>query len=108
MDKDYGPTEYDKSNKTLPGTQISPLYPVINVSQNVLSNGHLKCPHCNKTYKPETKCIIKLNVKKEIKHLIKTKTIYHLLIMTTIQQLPKQSNTFGRKHAIPSRQTPST
>ena len=54
LDKDNGPTEYDKSNKTLTITQTSPLYPVNNVSQNFLSNEHLKCQHSNKTYKTET------------------------------------------------------
>ena len=55
LDKDYGPRGYDKSNKTLPSTQTSPLYPVNNVSQNFLSNEHLTCQHCNKTYKTETR-----------------------------------------------------
>ena len=54
LDKDYGPREYDKSNKTRPITRISLLYPVHNVSQNFLSNENLKCQHCNKTYKTET------------------------------------------------------
>ena len=45
LDKDYGPRGYDKSNKTLPSTQTSPLYPVNNVSQNFLSNEHLTCQH---------------------------------------------------------------
>ena len=31
-----------------------PSYPVNNVSQNFLSNEHLTCQHCNKTYKTET------------------------------------------------------
>ena len=35
---DYGPKEYDKSNKNLPCTQTSSLYPVNNVSQNFFSN----------------------------------------------------------------------
>ena len=35
---DYGPKEYDKSNKNLPYTQTSSLYPVNNVSQNFFSN----------------------------------------------------------------------
>ena len=55
LDKDYGPREYDKSNKTLPSIQTSPLYHVNNVSQNLLSNEHLICQHCNKTYKTETR-----------------------------------------------------
>ena len=42
------------SNKTLPSTQTSPWYPVNNVSQNFMSNEHLKCRHCNKIYKTET------------------------------------------------------
>ena len=42
------------SNNTLPSTQTSPLSPVNNVSQNFMSNEHLKCLHCNKTYKIET------------------------------------------------------
>ena len=54
MDKDYGTREYGKSNKTLPSTQISPSYPVNNVSQNFLSNEHLTCQYCGKTYKTET------------------------------------------------------
>ena len=54
MDKDYGPREYDNPNKTLPSIQISPSYPVNNVSQNFLSNINLTCQHCNKTYKTET------------------------------------------------------
>ena len=54
LDKDYGPREYDNSNKILPSTQASPSYPVNNVSQNFLSNEHLTCQHCNKTYKTET------------------------------------------------------
>ena len=54
LDKDYGPREYEKSNKTLPSTQTSSSYPVNNVSQNFLSNEHLTCQHCNKTYKTET------------------------------------------------------
>ena len=54
LDKDYGPREYDKSNKTLPTTQTSPSYPVNNVSQNFLSNEYLTCQHCNKTYKTKT------------------------------------------------------
>ena len=54
LDKDYGPREYDKSNKTLPTTQTSPSYPVINVSQNFLSNEYLTCQHCNKTHKTKT------------------------------------------------------
>ena len=54
MDKDYGLREYDKSNKTMPGTQTSPLYPVNNVNQNSLSNEHLTCQHCNKRYKTKT------------------------------------------------------
>ena len=49
-----GHREYDKSNKTLPSTKISPSYPVNNVSQNVLSNEYVTCQHCNKTYKTET------------------------------------------------------
>ena len=52
--KDYGPREYNKSNKTLPSTQTSPLYPVSNVSQYFLSNEHLTCQHCNKACKTET------------------------------------------------------
>ena len=55
LEKDYSPREYGKSNKTLPTTQISPLYPINNVSQNFLSNEHLICQHCNKTYKTETR-----------------------------------------------------
>ena len=54
LDKDCGPRENDKSNKTLLITKNSPLYPVNNVSQNLISNEHLKCQHCNKTYKTET------------------------------------------------------
>ena len=54
LDKDYGPGEYDKSNKTLPSSQTSPSYSVNNFSQNFLSNEHLTCQHCNKTYKAET------------------------------------------------------
>ena len=54
LNKDYGPKEYDKSNKTLPSTQTSLLYLVNNVSQNFMSNEQLKCQHCNKTYKTET------------------------------------------------------
>ena len=54
LDKDCGPWEYDKSNKTLPSTQTSPSCPVNNVSQNFLSNEYLACQHCNKTYKTET------------------------------------------------------
>ena len=42
------------SNNTLPSTQTSPLYLVNNVSRNFMSNEHLKCLHCNKTYKTET------------------------------------------------------
>ena len=42
------------SNKTLPSTQTSPWYPVNNVRQSFMSNEHLKCLHCNKTYKTET------------------------------------------------------
>ena len=97
--KDYGPREYNKSNKTLPSTQTSPLYPVSNVSQYFLSNEHLTCQHCNKACKTETE----LN---RHKTLITTNTRYHPLVMTTIQQLPEQSNTFGRKLVIPSRQWP--
>ena len=55
LDKDYGPRGYDKSNKTLPSTQTSPLYPVNNVSQIFLSNEHLTCQHCNKLYKTQTR-----------------------------------------------------
>ena len=54
FDKDYRPGEHDKSNKALPSTQISPSYPVNNVSQNFPSNEHLICQHCNKTCKTET------------------------------------------------------
>ena len=54
LDKDYGPEEYDKSNKTLSSTQTSPSYSVNNFSQNFLSNEHLTYQHCNKTYKTET------------------------------------------------------
>ena len=54
LDKDYGPGEYYKSNKTLPGTQTSSSYPVNNVSQNFLSNEHLTCQHRSKIYKTET------------------------------------------------------
>lgn len=54
FDKDCGPRENDKSNKTLLITENSPLYPVNNASQNLISNEHLKCQHCNKTYKIET------------------------------------------------------
>ena len=43
LDKDYGPREYDKSNKTFPSTQTSSLCPVNNVSQSFLSNEHLWC-----------------------------------------------------------------
>ena len=50
---------------------------------------------------------IKQNVKKDINQLITTNKIYHLLVMTTIQQFPEQSNILGRKRVIPSRQTPS-
>ena len=53
LDKDYGPREYDRSNKTLPSIQTSPSYPVNNISQNFLPNEHLTCQHCNKTYKTE-------------------------------------------------------
>ena len=45
---------YDKSNKTLPRFQITPLYPVNNVSPNSLSAEHLKYQYCNTTYKSET------------------------------------------------------
>ena len=54
LDKDYGPKEFDKSNETLPSTQPSPLHPVNNISQNFMSNEHLKCQYCSKTYKTET------------------------------------------------------
>ena len=54
LDKDYGPREYEKSNKTLPSTQTSSSYPVNIVSQNILSNEHLTYQHCNKAYKTET------------------------------------------------------
>ena len=54
LDKDYGLREYDKSNKTMPSTQTSPSYPVNNVNQNFLSNEHLTCQYCNKTYKTKT------------------------------------------------------
>ena len=52
---------------------------------------------------------IKLKVKNNKKnHLITTNTIYHLLVMITIQQLPVQSNTLGCKRAITSCQAKST
>ena len=54
LDKDCGPRGYDKSNKALLITQTSPLSPVNNVTQNFMSNEHLKCQHCNKIYKTET------------------------------------------------------
>ena len=50
---------------------------------------------------------INLNVKKEINHLITTNTTYHVLVKTTIQQLPEGSIILGRKWVIPSRQRPS-
>ena len=94
LDKDYGPREYDKSNKTLSSTQTSPLYPVNNVTQSFLSNKHLTCQHCNKTYKTETG--LKRH-KKETNLQITTNTIHHLLVMITIQQFPEQSNTVDCK-----------
>ena len=54
MDKDCDPREYDKSNKTLPSTHSLPSYLVNNASKNFLSNEHLKCQHCNKTYITDT------------------------------------------------------
>ena len=97
------------SKNTLPSTQTSPLCRVNNVSQNLMSNKHLKCLHCNKTYKTETglnphtaKC------KERAKLLTKTNTIYHVLVMATIQQLPKQSNILDCKWVMPSAETLST
>ena len=97
------------SKNTLPSIQTSPLCRVNNVSQNFMSNKHLKCLHCNKTYKTETGLNnIQLNVKKETNHLIKTNTIYHVLVMAMIQQLPKQSNILDCKWVMPSAETLST
>ena len=78
------------------------IVPIDNISQNSLPNEHLKCQCCNKTYKTETELIrIEQNVKEKINHVITTNTIYHLLVMATILQLSKQSNTLGRKRTVP-------
>ena len=104
LDKDYGPREYNKSNKTLPSTQTSPLCPVSNVSQYFLSNEHLTCQHCNKACKTETELNRHKTKRKERdKPFDSNKHNMPPLVMTTIQQLPEQSNTLGRKLAIPSR-----
>ena len=109
LNEGYGPREYGKSNKTLPSTQSSPLYHVNNVSLNFLSNEHLKHQYWNKEYKTETDWIgIKQNVRKKINHLIKTNLIYHLLEMTTIQQLPQRWNIYRHKRPIQYLQKPST
>ena len=110
FDKDYRLGEYDKSNKALPSTQISPSYPVNNVSQNFPSHEHLICQHCNKACKTETglsrhkaKCKERDKPSDNNEHNISSTsndTIYY--------QLPKQSNSLGCKRGIPSRQTLST
>ena len=36
LEKDYGPREYDKSNKTMPSTQTSPSYPVLFINSIIV------------------------------------------------------------------------
>ena len=111
LDKDYGPREYYKSNKTLPSTQTSPSYPFNNVSQIFLSNEHLTCSHCNKTYKIETglnrhkaKCKERNKPSDSNEHNIPSTSNDN----DTATSRKIEYSTFGHKRAIPSHQTPST
>ena len=107
LDKDYGPREYGKSNKTLPSTQTSPSYPINNVSQNFLSNEHLTSQHWSKTYKTETR-LNRHKAKCKGRDKLSDNNEYDLPSTRNDNELPEQSNTLGRKRAILSRQTPPT